>query len=434
MAAGLAFVLMLGLPAQQTPQQLGREAVDLLLAGKYAALVERFAPQMRTVLPEEKLRQAAQSLAPMGAVKNILEPQVQVGQGMTVVIVPVDFEKMGVNIQITLDGERRIAGMFIRPRLPPAGQWQRPAYSRPDSFRDEQVRFGEPGWELPGTLSIPGGEGPFPTVVLVHGSGPNDRDETLGPNKPFRDIAEGLASRGIAVLRYDKRTLVHGAKFAAMGDFTLNHETVDDAVAAAAFLRSRPEVDGRRVFVLGHSLGGYAVPRIAGRDPKLGGAIVLAGNTRSLLDLVVEQTAYLSGLQPPSPEQQKRLDELTQAVERVRNLKEGDKFASGEMAIGAPASYWLDLKDYRPAELARHLKMPLLVLHGERDYQVTMADFAGWREALKDVKTATLRTFPNLNHLFAPGEGKSTPGEYLKPGQHVAPEVVETIAEWIGKH
>jgi uncharacterized protein len=102
--------------------------------------------------------------------------------------------------------------------------------------------------------------------------------------------------------------------------------------------------------------------------------------------------------------------------------------------VGAPASYWLDLRDYKPAELARDLSMPLLILHGERDYQVTMADFAGWREALKDVKTATLRSFPNLNHLFAPGEGKSTPGEYMKPGQHVAPEVIEAMAEWIGRH
>src|SRR5262249_57372826 len=121
------------------------------------------------------------------------------------------------------------------------------------------------------------GAGPFPGVGLAHGSGPNDRDETIAQNKPFKDLALGLASRGIAVLRYDKRTKVYPAKMAGLAGLTVKDEVVDDAIAAASMLRSQPRIDPARVFVLGHSLGGMLVPRIAAADAKLAGVIVMAG-------------------------------------------------------------------------------------------------------------------------------------------------------------
>ena len=122
---------------------------------------------------------------------------------------------------------------------------------------------------LPATLTYPAGVARAPGVVLVHGSGPNDRDETVGANKPFRDLAHGLAGRGIVVLRYDKRSKV--APLAFMGrPFTVDEEVVDDALSAAALLRGLPEVDPSRVVVLGHSLGGTLAPRIGERDTAQG--------------------------------------------------------------------------------------------------------------------------------------------------------------------
>jgi dienelactone hydrolase len=113
-------------------------------------------------------------------------------------------------------------------------------------------------------------------VALVHGSGPNDRDETVGGTKVFKDLAEGLASRGIVVLRYEKRTKQYGARMANMPRYTVQDEAVDDAAKAAAMLQTQPQVDPRRVFVLGHSLGGYIAPRIAEEEGKLAGLILLA--------------------------------------------------------------------------------------------------------------------------------------------------------------
>jgi dienelactone hydrolase len=408
-----------------------RAVVDLLLQEKYAQLFERFTPQMKAALPvatmETNLKTQFQALGP---VQRILDSQSRKNGAFEVVVVPVVFEKATVNIQLSFNEAGEVAGMFFRPGTAAATPWQAPAYSQADKFRSEEVTVGKGEWALPGTLLMPAAAGPSPGVVLVHGSGPNDRDETVGANKPFRDLAEGLASRGIAVLRYEKRTKVYGAKMAGLNGLTVREETIDDAVAAAELLRSQAGVDQRRIFVLGHSLGGYLAPRIGHQDSKLAGLIVLAGSTRPLDVLIAEQTNYIASLQGNlSADARKQLEQLQAAAARLKNLKPGDNIPASEL-FGVPASYWLDLKSYDPCAEASSLKMPMLILQGERDYQVTLADFARWKQALGARKDVVLKTYPNLNHLFEAGQGKSRPEEYTKP-LHVAPEVIDDIVKWI---
>jgi dienelactone hydrolase len=273
---------------------------------------------------------------------------------------------------------------------------------------------------LPGTLTVPNGNGPFAAIVLVQDSGPHDRDETIGGTKIFKDLAEGLASRGIAVLRYEKRTKQFSARMAGMGATTVAEETIDDAVAGAAFLRTQKEVDPARVYVAGHGLGAFVAPRIAEDDGKLAGVIYLAGNVRPLEDLMVERSEYqgVTG---------KQLDTIKQLAARIKGIEPGD--GDAPPILGMKASYLLDLKGYDPSVVARKLTIPMLILQGERDYQVTMKDFALWKTALGARKEVTLRSFPALNHLFVAGEGKSTEAEYRKPG-HVAPEVIDEIARF----
>ncbi|MBC7258671.1 MAG: alpha/beta fold hydrolase [Chloroflexi bacterium] len=281
---------------------------------------------------------------------------------------------------------------------------------------------------MPATLTMPNGPGPFPAVVLVHGSGPNDRDESIGPNKPFKDLAWGLATRGVAVLRYEKRTKQCPAQMMqSMSTLTVNEEVVNDALAAVAYLRGVPAVDPDRVFILGHSLGGTVAPRIAARDPRLAGLILLAASNRNLADLMVEQNEYLATLDGTvTAEEAQALDQLCKQVERVKALD----FKEGEVILGAGRAYWADILAYDPVATARSLTVPMLILQGERDYQVTRVDFAAWKDGLAGRAGVQFKSYPALNHLFIAGSGQPNPGEYDVPG-NVAREVVDDIAAWI---
>jgi fermentation-respiration switch protein FrsA (DUF1100 family) len=307
-----------------------------------------------------------------------------------------------------------------------------PDYADPDSFSEQEVTVGSGEWSLPGTLTMPKGEGPFPALVLVHGSGPNNRDEGGDLIAPFKDLAWGLASQGVAVLRYDKRTLVYQDELAAQGgDITVWEETVDDAAAAVDLLLGTEGIDTGNVFVLGHSLGGMLIPRIAGVSPQARGFVILAGPARPFEDLIMEQTAYIASLDGVvTPDEQASLDHLRIAVARVKSPELSPSTPASELPFGASASYWLDLRGYDPAESARSIDRPILVLQGERDYQVTMEDFQRWKDALSGMPNVTFKTYPDLNHLFITGTGKSVPSEYNLPG-HVSQAAVDDIASFI---
>jgi dienelactone hydrolase len=335
---------------------------------------------------------------------------------------------------VVFDAGRQVAGLFFVPSHAVAGMFQPPPYARAGAYREKDVTVGRGEWSLPGTLTLPAGVATLvPAVVLVHGSGPGDRDETVFANKPFRDLAWGLATKGVAVLRYEKRTKEHAAKIAAggIGNLTVKEETIDDAVCAAALLRGTDGIDPKRVFVLGHSLGGMLAPRIALADPNLAGLIILEGATnRPLEDLMVEQTRYLISLGANQPEDAgARLSRMIEEAGKVKKLTATDASAS-TLLLGAPSKYWIDLREHDSLAAARTLKQPLLVIQGGRDYQVTQADFDDWKKALGPRPGVTFKLYPALNHLLIAGQGRSTPSEYGIPG-HVDEGVIADIAGWI---
>ena len=212
---------------------------------------------------------------------------------------------------------------------------------------------------------------------------------------------------------------------------------MEDAVLAAAALRSQPEIDPRRVFILGHSLGGYVLPMILQQDPKAAGGIAMAGSTRPLEDMVLEQVEYFVPIQTAGQseeakkEGQKQLEQIRRDVAAIKALKPGQE--DGPMLFHAYPHYWLAMRGYDPPAVAATLHVPLLILQGERDYQVSMTDFAKWKAALGGRQDVKLKSYPALNHLFMEGTGKSTPSEYTQAG-HVAAETVGDIARWVAAH
>jgi dienelactone hydrolase len=416
-------------PAQHSDLQAAAKTfLDQVAKGDFDNAVKTFDATMTKVMPAEKLKSTWQMIAVQaGAYQKQLGVRAEPRGKYVAIVITCQFEKGKFDVHVVYDTDKHIAGLNVLP----AAEYKPPSYVKKDAFREEEVKVGSGEWVLPGTLTLPVGTGPFPAVVLVHGSGPQDRDESIGPNKTFRDIAWGLASRGIAVLRYEKRTKEYQTKLIAMKDqdFTAKDEVDDDALAAVELLRKTKEIDGMKIFILGHSLGGTMAPRIGARDPGIAGLIILAGTTRALEDVTLEQLDYIASLEGTGDLQRAEIEKLRKQVARLKD----PQTSANDFIMGAKASYWRELRDYHPADVAAELKQPMLILQGERDYQVTMVDFAGWKKSLAVRKNVTFKSYPNLNHTFVEGAGKATPVEYLKPG-HVAETVIADIAEWVKRN
>jgi hypothetical protein len=398
--------------------------VDLLRAGRFAELREMFAPSLRPLVTAEALEAAwTAEVARHGAVTAVGTP---VREPSGLVRIPVTFEHGAAAVLVTVADGGALLGLQLGPAAAaePVQPWQRPGYADPATFTEQDVPVGSGGLAVPGTLTLPTAAGPHPAIVLLTGSGPLDRDETVGRNKPLKDLAWGLATRGVAVLRFDKVTYARRAELADVTDFTLDDEYVHHALAAAALLRRLPGVDPARVFVLGHSLGGTAAPRVAAADPELAGLVLLAGEAQPLHWATVRQLRYLRA----APQ---LVDTVVKQAETVDSPDLSAATPRADLPFGVPAGYWLDLRDYDPAALAATLGRPILVVQGGRDYQVTVADdLSRWRAALDGRPGVTIRVYEADNHLFFPGSGPSRPVEY-EPAQHLDRAVVDDIATWL---
>ena len=423
--------------------------IEMARRGDFTGISDRFLPQLRALAPPEALQAAWDAeVAKNGQVSALGAPLTEAaGPGTVVVKVPVTFERATATLAVGLAGEEGeageeggdqgpwITGIQLLPAsaAAPAAPWEPPPYADPDAFTEHDVTVGDGPLAVPGTLSVPrrAGQAPVPGVVLLAGSGPNDQDETIGRNKPLKDLAWGLATAGVAVLRFEKVTRAHPDLVAGNPHFTLTDEYVPHAVAAIGLLRGHPAVDPARVFVAGHSEGGTVAPRVAARAP-VAGLVILAGGAQPLHHAMVRQFRYLAslaaaqGAAPPAD-----LDAVARQAAAVDDPALSESTPSSDLPFGVPAAYWLDLRGYDPPAAAAALGKPLLIVQGGRDYQATVADdLSRWQAALDGRPDVTIRVYPADNHLFFPGEGPSSPAEY-EPAQHVDPAVVAGIAAWL---
>jgi dienelactone hydrolase len=418
--------------AFESLKELAQNFVGLLLKADFTSATLNFDDQMKAALTESKLQESWQDLILDAG--NLLQLHIESTMEMEnyrIVIIRCQFQRHNIDVKVIFNENKQISGLnFTSTNF----EYHPPDYINESAFDELDVTIGKGKWAIPGVLTLPTDTGPFPGLILVHGSGPNDRDETIGPNKTFRDLAWGLASKNIAVLRYDKRTFTHAKKFTPeiLDKLTVKEEVIDDALLAIQLMLQRKEVNSKRIFLLGHSLGATVAPRIAQRTQNLAGIIIMAGITRSLEDTILEQYTYLYNLDDKITAQQNdELKSLKSKVEKVKNLEISDNVSPQDLPLGVPVAYWKDLLENNQVKIAESLKIPILILQGGRDYQVLESkDFKGWKNALNNHDNVQFELFPKLNHLFIEGEGKSTPKEYMNEG-HVNSEVIKTIINWI---
>ena len=261
----------------------------------------------------------------------------------------------------------------------------------------------------------------LPAVVLVGEGGPLDRDETLGTARPFRDLGDGLASRGIVTVRFDKRCFALPQTCRKV--FTVDEDLIQDAVSAVAVLRRQPSVDPSRVFIAGHGLGGLVAAEVARRAEGVAGLVLMGMPARPMISVNLEEWHALAG---PSKDLA-RLDAQVQSVL--------DKTAPPSAQIlGTPAAFWYDLAKRDPIADLRGLARPLLLVRGEADRYATAADQQRWIEALSDLKVRA-ETIPLVNHgmvaIVATSATRTAPP--ADAGPRVPEYLLDLIADFVNR-
>ena len=331
-----------------------------------------------------------------------------------------EFENTAIIITLTYDNSGKIRGIWFN--YAPEDSIYQPIDT--DAFTEKVALIGE--YELKAVVTTPDNTADYPVVVLVQGSGASDFDETVGANKPFKELAHGLAQKGIASVRINKRLY---QKPVLMHDqLTIWDEYMDDIYAAIDYAKANVS---ENVYVIGHSQGGMSAPKIA-LDNDLKGVVMMAGTIRGLEDIVLDQnTAALEAMDQYSKKEKQQILKATQdGVAAVKALTE----ESTEPVLGIPAQYWLSLRDLDAENILKNkLDIPVLVLQGTADFQVYMdKDFEYMKSVLGHKENISFKAYDGLNHLFMP---QSLPGvadttEYAAEN-HIPQYVIDDIADFI---
>lgn len=303
----------------------------------------------------------------------------------------------------------------------------------------EKIIVGK-GTEYPlnGLLTIPDGiTGPVPAVVMVHGSGPSNMDEKVMKLTPFRDLAHGLAKRGIASIRYDKRTFAHGRKMAKNGSLanvTVKEETVDDALLALELLSADRRIDSNSIFILGHSMGAMLAPRIDAEGGNAAGLIMMAGSPYRLEEIMLRQMQqakdstsalrFIGGLEYKA---------FSKKFEGLYQMS--DEEAKQQKLMGKTSLYYFkEMGKKTAADYLLESDKPVLIMQGGRDFQALAADdFERFRELLADRDDTEFRLYPQLDHAFV----DALHDDILKASKefaverHIGDEVMDDIADFI---
>ena len=294
-------------------------------------------------------------------------------------------------------------------------------------------------YPLKGILTLPDDLGkPVPAVVFVHGSGSSNMDEKVYKLTPFKGLAEGLAKQGIASLRYNKRSFSYALKMMKDGTITAKEETIEDAILAANLLKSHPNIDPEKVYIVGHSMGGMLAPRIDSEGGNFRGLILLAGSPRKLEDIMLYQTREMMDISGKLVRfiLEKQIKTLEATFADLYTIT--DEEAKARKVGGGTTTYYFREMGQHPVEgYLQNLRKPILVMQGGKDFQVKAdVDYVLYQQMLAEHPDATFCLYETLNHCFVPsiyGRIDKAKQEYAVE-QHIGDDVISDIATWIHSH
>lgn len=414
-----------------------QEIVSQIEKENWADLRQKLILPIRWVIPENFLEKGWKIVVKaFGPLESVDDPIITNGWWLTSVKVPVKFRRAEFGMLLQMNSAGSLVGLrfLSRHALGLGDEWKAPGYAG-DSLRESEITLGKGKFKVGGTLCLPKATAEmqrFPCVVFLAGSGPCDRDSTVEENKPFKDLAWGLASHGIASIRFDKVSRTHPKAFRNKRNMTLTDEYVEHAVDAILQGQKHPEILSNRVFVLGHSLGAVVAPKIAATDASVAGCIIMAGPAEPIYRCLIRQLRYIESLDgPESLYINKQIDQAQAQAE----LADSDDLAlstpAKKLPFGIGPSYWLDYRNFDPIGASGSLNKPIIILQGGRDYQVTAQDdYQRWHTTLCERQNVQFHLYNKLNHLFVSGDGPSTPLEYSVPG-NVDEQVIDDLSKWV---
>jgi pimeloyl-ACP methyl ester carboxylesterase len=403
-----------------------RAFIAKLSDGKATEAVAAFDEPMRRALPPDKLAGLWRSLEKdLGPFQSLDKVDQKLVEELWTCFATIRFAHGRTMFRIIVNQRGQIDGFWNYP-TEPLTAWEPPSYVSPESFSDRPIIVGNnPG--MRGHLIVPKGKGPVPVAILVHGSGPGDEDETIGPNKPFKDLALGLGSKGIAVLRFDKRTHVPPPP----SPVTVQTEYFPTFADAMALARRTNEVDPHRIVLVGHSLGAQVAPWLAKDNSGLAGIVLLAPPVRSALAAAIAQLEDAARIYSDNKEVSSWLADQISELKRGKKRVDDGTLGADEVVFHAPGTYWASLRGYDPVATAAALTLPILIAQGERDANVSPTfDYPRWKDGLAKKTNVTFKLYPNLNHLFVTWGGKATVEDNMHAG-HVDQKLVDDLAAWI---
>ncbi|MFD2583561.1 DUF3887 domain-containing protein [Pedobacter vanadiisoli] len=402
----------------------------LLQEEKFTNAHAFFDDTLKTKLTEENLKKLWIDIgAKYGKAESFDAIQSKAQGEFFAVTVEGKFANGDQNFIVGFNKMQKIVGIFLAPSKK-VTTYLKPAYVDTALYVEKSVYIGPAGKQVAAIITTPKNVKNFPMVVFVHGSGPADMDETVGANKPFKDLAGGLASKGIGSVRYVKRTLIYPNEF--VSPYTVKEEVLDDAGAAIAIAKTAVGADPKNIFVFGHSLGGMLAPKMATLSPDLAGIILAAAPARKLTDVIVDQNQYMfDQANDTTAAFKKQLADAMIEIDKSRISQLGTTIKPDSIILGLPAKYWADLNSYNQVVTAKSLSKPrIYVLQGGNDFQVSKTDFDLWNEALGKKKNVTLKFYPDLNHLLSPQSGKGTMAQY-QAAASVSDVLVNDLVLWI---